>query len=336
MNLRDLDFDLPKDRIAVRPLKDRSSSRLLVVKANKELEHKHFSDLADFLNPNDLLIINDSKVIPVRFRVRKVTGGIIDLILTERIDNKSCAVMFKGNYSGEVYLEHETGYISCERDKKTIHFESGIDDMILKYGLMPLPPYIKRIPDNEDKITYQTVYAEKEGSIAAPTAGLHFTEDLLLRLKAKNVDIQKITLHVGKGTFLPLKTNDARLHKMEEEWFEIGRDLKEKILDKKRHGNKIVAVGTTTTRTLEGIFSNRFREHGIGNGVIRGVTDIFIYPPYNFKVVDALITNFHLPSSTPLLIVASLLGVEKTKEIYKVAIEKGYRFFSYGDAMLIL
>ncbi|MCX8028005.1 MAG: tRNA preQ1(34) S-adenosylmethionine ribosyltransferase-isomerase QueA [Thermodesulfovibrionales bacterium] len=336
MNLSELYFDLPKDRIAVRPLKDRDASRLLVVKRDKGLQHAHFRDLPNFLNRGDLIILNDTKVVPVRLRIKKPTGGIIDAIVTNRIDEKSCEVMFRGDYCGQGYLEGEVVSISCQKGRKTMRFQSDLTDIIDKHGLMPLPPYIKRIPDDEDKKSYQTVYAENEGSIAAPTAGLHFTEDLLARLQEKGIDIERITLHVGKGTFLPIKTNDVKLHKMQEEWFEIKRILLDKIMDKKKQGNKVIAVGTTTTRALEGILSNQYKALNSNNGVIRGMTDIFIYPPYDFKAIDGLITNFHLPSSTPLLLVASLLGIDKTKEIYKIAIEKDYRFFSYGDAMLIL
>ncbi len=341
MKTSDLTFELPKEAIALRPLKDRSSSRLMVVQRTPEIQigHATFSDLVGFLSKGDLLVLNNSKVIPARLRGRKTTGGAIDLILVKPDAPGRWEVLYKGTYTGEVSVGEETiGFISISKEThtKTLNFYSDPKRVLEQYGLMPLPPYIKRPPDEADRLDYQTVYATKEGSIAAPTAGLHFTNELLDQLREKGIEIDFLTLHVGVGTFKPVGSEDITNHRMEAERFEISYALIEKIRQYRSMGRRVIAVGTTTTRTLEGIFSNRFCQFPSLNGTLYGSTDIFIYPGYKFKAIDGLITNLHLPKSTPLMLVSALLGVEKTREIYGIALQEGYRFFSYGDAMLIL
>ncbi len=341
MKTSDLTFELPNGAIALRPLKDRSSSRLMVVQSGSEfsISHARFSDLLGILREGDLLVLNNSKVIPARLRVRKTTGGVIDLILVRPDAQGRWEILCKGSYTGDVLIGNETiGYISICKDThtKTMTFYGDIKKVIEQYGLMPLPPYIKRPPDEADRLDYQTVYAAKEGSIAAPTAGLHFTQKLLDQLRQKGIDIEYLTLHVGIGTFMPVSSEDITAHRMEEERFEVSCSLIDKIRQYRSVGKRVIAVGTTTTRTLEGIFSDRYCQFPSLNGTLYGSTDIFIYPGYRFKAIDGLITNFHLPKSTPLMLVSALLGIEKTREIYGIAIQEGYRFFSYGDAMLIL
>ncbi len=340
MKIDDLSFELPHNSIALRPLRDRASSRLLRVSRGGDIIiHSGFRELSEQLREGDLLIMNDSKVLPVRLRVNKTSGGVIDLILIREISEGVWEILCIGRYSGKVTIDGKIqGEISIDKNSamKTITFKENVRNIIDKFGLMPLPPYIKRLPDELDRTDYQTVYASQEGSIAAPTAGLHFTESIIRSLKEKGVEIETLTLHIGRGTFMPIKSKDAAAHKMESERFTLKTSLIDKIHQYKKMGRRIIAVGTTTTRTLEGVFSGRYLLEAPNNGVISGSTDIFIYPGYTFRAIDGMITNFHLPRSTPLMLVAALLGIENTRKIYNIAIQKGYRFFSYGDAMLIL
>lgn len=352
MLVNEFDFNLPKNLIASRPIKRRDHSKLLVLHRDGKIEHRLFFEIIEYLNDGDLLILNDTKVFPAKIYGRKPSGGHLDILLIRDVHkDNTWEVMYSGKYEGEILLfDNKRGFLWIEynRDfgerKRFLKFfdvqPAEIKDLIWNYGLMPLPKYIRRQPDREDMSTYQTVYAKKVGSIAAPTAGLHFTGSLLRNIDKKGILIRTITLHVGVGTFKPVKTRTIQEHTMDAEFFEIERSLIEEINNAKNRGNKIVAVGTTSTRTIEGYLSGDYTElqevSKNKRAKICGYTKIFIYPNYKFKGVDSLITNFHLPRSTPLLLVCSLAGKEKIFKAYEEAIADNYRFFSYGDAMLIL
>jgi S-adenosylmethionine:tRNA ribosyltransferase-isomerase len=335
MKTADYAFPLPEEAIAYKPADRRDKSKLLVVHRNGELEHKNFCDLPLFLNSGDMLVLNNSKVFPARIMGEKPDGETIEILLVSEISDCFWKVMTRGKYSGAVRLR--SGLSVSLSNGKTILFPAGTDvrQLLWSEGVMPLPPYIRRPADESDRERYQTVYAEVEGSIAAPTAGLHFTRELLEAIERKGVLVRSLTLHVGIGTFRPVKVPEIRDHKMDEEHFEMDASLISEIVRVKEDGNRVVAVGTTATRTLEGFLSSRAAVHS-SNGKIRGSTDIFIYEGYSFRAVDSLITNFHLPGSTPLMLAAALAGREKLLKSYGVALSNGYRFFSYGDAMLVL
>jgi len=335
MKTADFDFFLPDGFIAEKPAAKRDSSRLLVLSRNGSMEHRNFSDLPSYLQAGDMLVMNNSRVFPARLTGYKPTGGKIDFLLVEKTSDTSWRVLAKDNYTGDLtiadrYMVHMTGDMTI-----TFENEQQMQKIISEHGKMPLPPYIKRKADETDKERYQTVYAERDGSIAAPTAGLHFTEELLKTLQDRSILIRMVTLHVGIGTFKPIKADDIHDHTMDTEQFEIERSLIHEIEETKLRGNRVVTVGTTTTRTLEGYLSGKSIIHSL-NGTIKGSTDIFIHEGFRFRAVDALITNFHLPRSTPLMLTAAFSGRENLLNSYKEAISRGYRFFSYGDAMLVL
>jgi len=347
MKLADFDFFLPKELIAQRPLEERDSSRLLVLHRDGKVEHRRFSDIPSFLNSGDMLIINNTKVFPARLRSYKKTGGKLEIILVKEKKENLWDVLSRERYTGRVRISEE---LQAElRDGKTAEFiHSGdLTELIWKYGSMPLPPYIRRSPDESDRENYQTVYAKEVGSIAAPTAGLHFTERLLEKIISKGILVKELTLHVGIGTFKPIRTENVEEHRMDPEYFEIARNLISEIEETRASGRRVITVGTTTTRAIEGVMSGMYRKieierrrngdrEMVENHLIKGYTDIFIHPGYRFKAVDGLITNFHLPGSTPLMLVSALCGWSKLKRSYEEAIAAKYRFFSYGDAMLIL
>jgi S-adenosylmethionine:tRNA ribosyltransferase-isomerase len=335
MKTADYDFHLPEELIAYRPAEKRDGSRLLVVHRDGRIEHRHFFDLPEFLDPGDMLLMNNSRVFPARLTGYKPTGGRIEILLVRELSPGLWQIMSRERYTGT--LKISDGLSADISEGKTAHFKERIDLMarIWQDGEMPLPPYIKRRPDSSDKERYQTVYAEKEGSIAAPTAGLHFTHELISRLTGKSVLIRSVTLHVGIGTFRPVKAAELKDHTMESEFFEISPDLITEIEDLKKRGNRLIAVGTTATRTIEGYLGGRCSVSS-SNGTISGSTDIFIHEGFRPKAVDSLITNFHLPRSTPLMLASVFAGREKLLETYASAISLGYRFFSYGDAMLVL
>ena len=339
MQLKDFYYDLPKELIAQDPLEDRASSRLMVVDRNTgELKHDTFRNIADYLEPGDCLVINDTKVIPARlFGTREDTGAVVEiLLLTRKSDNTwECLVKpgkkartghlfdFGGEMKGEITDVLEDG-------NRLIQFEfDGIFEEILdRLGQMPLPPYITH--ELKDRNRYQTVYAVHDGSAAAPTAGLHFTNELLAEIEAAGVDIARITLHVGLGTFRPVKEQNILDHHMHSEYYEVNSESAEKINSARAGGHRVICVGTTSTRTLESAAAE--------DGTISpssGWTDIFIYPGYKFKITDCLITNFHLPESTLLMLVSALSSREIMLNAYEEAIREHYRFFSFGDAMLI-
>jgi len=342
MQLDKFDYNLPPELIAQKPTDKRDHSRLLVYK-NGIIEHKSFFDLLDYLEAGDALVLNDSKVFPARLiGSRQETGGKAEVfLLKEKKDNIwECLIGHTKAKIGLVieFKEDLTAELIEVLDNSClVRFnENGekLKNIIDRIGQTPLPPYIKTEDSKDIKDRYQTVYAHQSGSVAAPTAGLHFTEDLLNKLKAKGVQIEYVTLHVGLGTFAPVKVDDITKHKMHSEYYEIEEKVWNNILQAKRNNKKIVAVGTTATRVLESVAIKM---------QLSGWTEIFIYPGYEYKIIDSLITNFHLPKSTLLMLVAALLedngssdGTVELKRIYQEAIEKKYRFYSFGDAMLIL
>lgn len=340
MNVKDFYFDLPKEQIAQDPLEDRSASRLLVLdKETGEYEHKIFKDITGYLEPGDCLVLNNTKVIPARlFGEKEGTQAKIEILLLKRKENDIWETLVKpgkkakpgtkilfggGLLKGEVLEVVEEG-------NRLIQFQyDGIFEEILdQLGQMPLPPYITH--QLEDKNRYQTVYAKYDGSAAAPTAGLHFTPALLEEIKNKGVDIAEVTLHVGLGTFRPVKVENVTDHHMHSEYFMINEEAAEKINGAKEKGKRVICVGTTSCRTIESAADENGRLKACS-----GWTDIFIYPGYRFKILDALITNFHLPESTLLMLVSALAGREHILAAYKEAVKQGYRFFSFGDAMFI-
>lgn len=340
MTLKDFYFDLPKEQIAQDPLLDRAASRLLVLdKNNGKMEHRTFKCIADYLRPGDCLVINNTKVIPARLiGEREETKGRIELLLLKRREKdiwetlvkpgkkaqKGTKINFGSMLSGEIIDIIEEG-------NRLIKFKyQGIFEEILdQLGQMPLPPYITH--ELKDRNRYQTVYAQYDGSAAAPTAGLHFTAELLKGLRRSGIELAEITLHVGLGTFRPVKTENILEHHMHAEYYVIEEKQAHKINRVKQAGGRIVCVGTTSCRTIEAA--------AVKDGILKagaGYTDIFIYPGYEFKIMDGLITNFHLPESTLLMLVAALAGREHVLHAYETAVQEGYRFFSFGDAMLVL
>lgn len=340
MDVKDFYYDLPEELIAQDPLEDRSSSRLLVLNKNTgELEHKVFKDILEYLNPGDCLVINDTKVIPARLMgVKEDTGAAIEVLLLKRgaDDIWECLVKPGRKARPGAVIVFGDGLLKgrivdvVDDGNRLIQFEyDGIFEEILdKLGQMPLPPYITHAL--KDKNRYQTVYAKNEGSAAAPTAGLHFTNDLLKSIEEKGIHIARVTLHVGLGTFRPVKVDRIEEHHMHTEFYCIDDSEAEKINNARRNGGRIIAVGTTSCRTLESAATE--------DGYIpasSGDTDIFIYPGYRFKAVDCLITNFHLPESTLVMLVSALAGKDIIMNAYNEAVENRYRFFSFGDAMFI-
>ena len=330
LKLSEFDYPLPKELIAQYPLKNRHDSRLLVVdrKVGK-LSHGVFKDVLSSLRKNDLLILNDTKVLHCRLMGKKATGGRVEILLTRRLNatSFSCLVQPSRTKPGERIFFAEGGKVIGILSKRgEISFKAADADAIYSYGIVPLPPYIKREPEDADKITYQTVYAKNEGALASPTAGLHFTQELLQEIQSLGVNLSYVTLHVGLGTFRPVKTEDILEHKMEPEHFVVPDATITAIEQAKKQGGRIIAVGTTSLRALETYAS----------GKKEGDTDLFIYPGYKFKLVDCLLTNFHLPRTTLFMLACAFGGEKLIKQAYQEAVEKKYRFYSYGDAMLIL
>ena len=340
MKVEDFDYDLPEELIAQTPLKQRDASRLLVLdKETGEVEHKHFYDIIDYLEEGDTLVLNDSKVLPARLiGVKEETNAVIEILLLKNLekDNWECLVKPARRIKVGTVVSFGEGKLKAkcikELDEGLRHFEliyNGILMEILdELGTMPLPPYIHE--KLEDQSRYQTVYAKEVGSAAAPTAGLHFTKELLKKIEDKGVNIAYVTLHVGLGTFRPVSVERVEDHEMHKEFYTMTKEVADLLNETKKNGKRIIAVGTTSTRTLETIASkyNEFRE-------CSGWTDIFIYPGYEWKAINCLITNFHLPKSTLVMLVSSLAGREHILNAYKIAIENKYRFFSFGDAMFI-
>lgn len=342
MNLADFDYTLPESLIAQKPARPRDAARLLIVRRNaKVFQHKIFRDIIDYLNPGDVLVVNDSKVIPARLLAKKKSGAKIEILLSRRLEGKKelweaigtssklavgDEIIFSSLFKARV-ISKESGFLHIEFNCSGKLFFSRLE----RFGLVPLPPYIKSASKRLDSERYQTVYADKRdhGSVAAPTAGLHFTPRLLAQLKKKKIKIVNVTLHVGIGTFRPIRSDNIKDHVMHEEWVSVSQKTLNEIKKAKKNKKKIIAVGTTSVRALESAWN-----HSQGKAW-SGLTDIFIYPPYSFKVVDALITNFHLPKSTLLLLVSALAGQKTSMAAYREALKHKYRFYSYGDAMFI-
>ena len=335
MKIADFDYLLPEDLIAKRPLEDRSSSRLLVLHRNGAVEHRTFTDIVSYMDAGDMLIVNNSRVFPARLTGFRENGARLDILLVKEKSAGVWEVLSRGRYTGSLKFAPDFSAELLHGDTAVFQDSGNLAANIWKYGNMPLPPYIKRSPDAQDKETYQTTYAKKEGSIAAPTAGLHFTGKLLGEIASKGVKVRELTLHVGIGTFKPVRSENIEEHAMETEYFQIGQELLSDIRSTKAAGRRVITVGTTTTRALEG-FASGLCTVISENGKIKGATDIFIHPGYSFQVCDTLITNFHLPRSTPLMLVSALCGREKMQKAYREAVTARYRFLSYGDAMLIL
>lgn len=341
MDIELFDYDLPKELIAQTPLKDRSASRLLVLnKRTGEIVHEHFTSIIDYLHKGDVLVLNDTKVIPARLiGLKEETGAVIELLLLKDLGNDTWECLSKpakrlkigtvvtfgnGELKGEVVAKYDEGLTHVK-----LLYNGILMEILDKLGTMPLPPYIHEKLDDQSR--YQTVYAKNLGSAAAPTAGLHFTKELLQKIEKKGIIITYVTLHVGLGTFRPVEVENVLEHHMHSEFFVMSDDTAQVLNKAKDDGRRIIAVGTTSTRTLEAVA-------GSNNGRFRATssnTDIFIYPGYEFKGIDCLITNFHLPKSTLVMLVSALAGRENILNAYKEAIKENYRFFSFGDAMFI-
>lgn len=343
MELKKSDFyyDLPERLIAQTPAEPRDSARMLVYdRATGETAHRHFYDLPDYLKRGDILVINNTRVLPARIYGHKATGARVELLLHKRRSLTEWEVLARPARKAEpgtelIFSDRLRAVVTGrgEDGLRTVRFsfEGVFEDLLAQVGEMPLPPYIRRKPADEDAERYQTVYAKESGSSAAPTAGLHFTPGLMERVRAAGAEFVEVLLHVGLGTFRPVKTENVLDHKMHSEFYAVSPEAAGKLNDAKKQGRRIIAVGTTSVRVLESATDD--------TGEIRagsGDTDIFIYPPYTFRSVDGLITNFHLPESTLVMLVSAFIGREKTLALYKEAVEKEYRFFSYGDAMLLL
>lgn len=345
MKLSDFDYELPKELIAQIPEQKRENSKMMVLdRKDQTIEHRHFYDICDYFDENDVLVLNNTKVIPARLYGKKETGANIEVFLLKIISGKTWQVLLNPSkrikeemiikisdeLSAKVLTREDNGKWLVE-----MIYDGNFYDIIRKIGNIPLPPYIERNMTNEqlknlDYERYQTVFAQKEGSVAAPTAGLHFTDEILEKLKAKGVTICYVTLNVGLGTFKPVKTENILEHKMESEEFEISKETAEIIMNAKKAGKRITAVGTTTVRTLETCMQ-KYDE------ILEVIDDstLFIYPGFNFRVIDRLITNFHLPKSTLILLVSAFAGKDFIFKAYEEAIKEKYRFYSYGDCMLI-
>ena len=340
MRTDDFDFELPEELIAQTPIKNRDQSRMLVLdKRTGEIEHKHFNNILDYLNENDVLVLNDTKVMPARlYGQKEETNALIEILLLKEKTNNTweCLVKPAKRVKIGTVVNFGDGILKAEcieiKDEGTRVFKLIYDGILYeildKLGEMPLPPYIHE--KLEDKDRYQTVYAKNIGSAAAPTAGLHFTKELLEKVKEKGITVLYITLHVGLGTFRPVNVEDVTKHKMHSEFYMMNKETAEILNKAKKNNQRIISVGTTTTRTLETIMSlyDEFRE-------CSGWTNIFIYPGYEFKAIDGLITNFHLPKSTLLMLVSALAGKDKIMKAYHEAVKEKYRFFSFGDSMFI-
>ena len=342
MKIEEFDYNLPRSLIAQYPSARRGESRLMVLNRSQGvIEHRHFVDLLDYLRSGDLLVMNNSRVLPARLIGNKETGGKVEILLVPTWNGA------KGQWEGlvknvgkvenkiRIRLGQETyvDLMEVKGGRGKIVFPKGkqVEDLLWEIGHIPLPPYIKRKDEPLDWERYQTVIAEKDGSIAAPTAGLHFTQSMLQILNEKGIKIATITLHIGTGIFTPVKSKTIEEHRMEKEWVEITEEVVKEIEKTKGQGGRVIAVGTTTTRALESFADQEGRvKSGKGNA------GLFIYPPYRFKVIDGLITNFHLPKSTLIMLVSAFAGKDFVLRAYQEAVKKKYRFYSYGDAMLIL
>jgi len=355
MKLEDFDYTLPDNLIATNPASPRDHSRLLVLdKQSGAVEHKNFYDILDYLHEGDVLVLNNSKVVPARLLGQKPTGGRVEVFLHQAQGDKwQCLIGGRGIRAGmsiefgdknelaaKVVQNNNDGTFEIAFDKQGKEFWKAVDIL----GEVPIPPYIKKQREvqnltdaqKSDEKNYQTVYADddKKGSVAAPTAGLHFTSELLQKIKKKGVHIEYVTLHVGLGTFAPVKVEDIKGHKMHSEFVEVRQEVLQHIIEAKKQKKRIISVGTTSARVLEA-YANNPKKFNLKNNIYSGLVDIFIYPGFEFKFVDAMITNFHLPKSTLLMLVSALAGTSNIQKAYAEAVRNNYRFYSYGDAMFI-
>ena len=334
MQPSDFRINIPSESIAQTPLKDRSSSRLMHLE-HDSINDLTFSDLPQMLRKNDLLILNNTKVLPARLLGKKESGGKVEIFFERLLTDLSFLAQLK--FSGKIHLGtkiviNEEVFLKIEARENqffTISTETSVMKMLNSNGLTPLPPYIKRIPDTDDRRRYQTVFAKREGAVAAPTAGLHFTPDVLNEIRNKGVEIGELTLHVGAGTFAPLRVEQIKSRKLHQEHFEIDQTLCDQIKIAKSNGGRVIAVGTTVVRALESLM----QENGIEP--MSGLTDIFIVPGFDFQLVDAMVTNFHLPESSLIMLVSAFAGKERILKSYQHAVDNGYRFYSYGDSMFL-
>jgi S-adenosylmethionine:tRNA ribosyltransferase-isomerase len=342
MKLSFFDYNLPPELIAQHPVACRTDSRLLVYdRKSDNIVDSHFKNLLSFIDNSYFLVINDSKVFKARLFAKRATGGKVEVFLVRRVGGNQWVALLRPSKrirAGEKLYFNSELYINVLDDPGTIeriaefNSQENEEDIIAQYGKVPLPPYIRRSPIEEDIIRYQTVYAAKNGSVAAPTAGLHFDQQMLEKLMKRRIAVERVTLHVGPGTFKPVTADDIEDHYVDPEYAEISSDIVKAINQHKANGKKLIAIGTTSVRILEAAVNNR------GNlpKEFDQAVDLYIYPPYKFKIVDALLTNFHLPKSSLLMLVAAFCGREKILELYQHAIKKKYRFYSYGDCMLII
>ena len=334
MQPSDFRINIPSESIAQTPLKDRSSSRLMHLE-HDSINDLTFSDLPQMLRKNDLLILNNTKVLPARLLGKKESGGKVEIFFERLLTDLSFLAQLK--FSGKIHLGtriviNEEVFLKIESRENqffTISTETSVMKMLNSNGLTPLPPYIKRIPNKDDRRRYQTVFAKREGAVAAPTAGLHFTPDVLNEIRNKGVEIGELTLHVGAGTFAPLRAEQIKSRKLHQEYFEIDQTLCDQIKIARSNGGRVIAVGTTVVRALESLM----QENGIEP--MSGLTDIFIVPGFDFQLVDAMVTNFHLPESSLIMLVSAFAGKERILKSYQHAVDNGYRFYSYGDSMFL-
>ncbi len=338
LSLELFDYNLPEELIAQKPLPERDQAKMLVISKNsEEIIHSYFYELPKFLKKGDIIVVNKSRVVKARiFAYARDTGGKLEILFTELVSDKVFKALVSSRKKAKVgrkFLlgsEDEVEILGYDEDRAIIKInsETKLFDLFEKYGEVPLPHYIRRKPEKEDEYYYQTIFAEKGFSVAAPTAGLHFTERVIKELEEKGIEILPVMLHVGPGTFKPVKVSDVTQHKMDYEYYEIPEETAKKLESAKKEGRRIIACGTTSVRTLE--------TWKFDNSKLSGKTDLFIYPGFQFTVIDGMITNFHLPKSTPLILVCAFAGREKILRAYESAILNRYRFLSYGDAMLIL
>ena len=337
LRLSDYDYHLPEELIAQFPPKVRGTSRLLVPKGGKLFDHT-FEDLIDYLEKGDRIVINNTRVLPARVFGSKETGGKVEIMVERLVSETEVLAQIKASKAlkegQQVFINGTPYFEMVSRDDaffllKTVD-DSPIAKVLEAYGHLPLPPYITRSDEELDQSRYQTVFNKEEGAVAAPTAGLHFTEDFLEKLKAKGIDVTEITLHVGAGTFQPIRVEDLNEHQMHKEWISVPQSAVDEILETKKMGGRVIAIGTTAVRALESAGLSGELKPFVGD------TNIFIKPGFTFKVIDGLLTNFHLPKSTLLVLVSTLMGKERMEAVYQHAVTERYRFFSYGDSMLLI
>jgi S-adenosylmethionine:tRNA ribosyltransferase-isomerase len=341
MQLSDFNFHLPKELIANHPTKNRTDSRLLLLDGRSgDISHRNFRDILDILQPGDLMVFNDTRVIPARLLGHKESGGKVEVLIERVLDEHTVLAHVRANKSPKsgniMILEGAVKAEMLERQDELFKLKflgnDSVIELLENHGHMPLPPYIEREDEEEDKERYQTVYGEKPGAVAAPTAGLHFDDEILANIREKGVSTKFVTLHVGAGTFQPVRVDNIEEHKMHSEYAEVSQDVVDAILATKKAGNRVIAVGTTSVRSLE---SAAAASESALIAPFSSDTSIFIYPGYEFKVIDAMVTNFHLPESTLIMLVSAFAGQDNILKAYNEAVAEKYRFFSYGDAMFL-